>query len=309
MEQATSSLDNPSDPQGPADAQFEDLEDNSMTLDLVAGLAGDRQLTDKENALLSDLKKARGDLFYSDLLHAVTHQFFPASVAENLWNQILRHKYDMSYTLKRNIRIAVASLDFLSNLTGELRSPTVIDEQRIAGIIDHSLRDGLTRLFNHTACFHKIKIELSRFERYGTLVSLMMIDIDDFKKINDTYGHIEGDGVLSILGRVIVHEIRDTDICCRYGGEEFTVIMPSTGIRDAAALAERLREKVEQSMPLGKRVTVSIGVTSCDTAISSAQMLVNRADAALYLAKRNGKNRVELDDGTGGVRTPDAAHP
>jgi diguanylate cyclase (GGDEF)-like protein len=282
---------------GQDDLGLEDLADNKMTFDLVAGLAGDRQLTEQENALLSELKKARAGLFYSDLLHAITHQFFPPSVAENLWNQILRHKYDMSYTLKRNIRIAVASLDFLSNLTSELRSPTVIDERRIAGIIDLSLRDSLTRLFNHATCFHKIKLELSRFERYGTIVSLMMIDIDDFKKINDTYGHTEGDAVLAILGKIIVREIRDTDICCRYGGEEFSVIMPSTGIRDASALADRLREKVDQSMPLGKRLTISVGVASCDTTIASAQLLVDRADAALYQAKRNGKNRVELNGG------------
>jgi diguanylate cyclase (GGDEF)-like protein len=288
---------------GAEDDGLDDLADNVMTFDLVSGLAGDRQLTDQENSLLSDLKKTRGELFYSDLLHTITHQFFPPSVAENLWNQILRHKYDMSYTMKRNIRIAVASLDFLSNLTSELRSPTVIDERRIAGIIDHSLRDGLTRLFNHTACFHKIKMELSRFERYGTLVSVMMIDIDDFKKINDTFGHAEGDGVLAVLGKVIVREIRDTDICCRYGGEEFTVIMPSTGIRDALALAERLREKVEQSRPLDKPVTISIGVASCDTSLNSAQLLVNRADEALYLAKRNGKNRVESYDGNAGAQT------
>ena len=295
MEPSTSPIENFVEPDGLDETRLEDLEENVMTFDLVSGLAGDRQLSEKENALISELKKTRGEMFYSDVLHSITHQFFSPAVAENLWNQILRHKYDMSFTMKRNIRIAVASLDFLSNLTGELHSPTVIDEKRIAGIIDHSLRDGLTQLFNHTACFHKIKLELSRFERYGTIVSIMMIDIDDFKKINDTYGHTEGDGVLAILGKVIVQEIRDTDICCRYGGEEFTVILPSTDILEAGALAERLREKVEQSMPLGKRVTISIGVTSCDSKISSAQSLVDRADAALYLAKRNGKNRIELN--------------
>ena len=199
-----------------ADAELEDLEENPMTLDLVSGLAGRPSIDRPGKRALERVEKGPAATVYSDLLHAVTHQFFPASVAQNLWNQILRHKYDMAYTLKRNIRIAVASLDFLSNLTGELRSPTVIDERRIAGIIDHSLRDGLTRLFNHTACFHKIKIELSRFER-TTVVSLMMIDIDDFKKINDTYGHVEGDGVLSILGKVIVQEIRDTDTAAGTG--------------------------------------------------------------------------------------------
>jgi diguanylate cyclase (GGDEF)-like protein len=303
MEPSTLPKQNSVEPDLPDD-QVEDVEENAMTFDLISGLAGDRQLTEQENSLLNELKKARGELFYSDLLHAITHQFFRPEVAENLWNQILRHKYDMSFALKRNIRVAVASLDFLSNLTGDLHSPTVIDEKRIAGIIDHSLRDGLTQLFNHTTCFHKIKQELSRFERYGTQVSIMMIDIDDFKKINDTYGHTEGDGVLGLLGKIIVAEIRDADTCCRYGGEEFTVIMPSTGIRDAGALAERLREKVEQSMPMGKRVTISIGVASCNTTVSSAQLLVNKADAALYLAKTNGKNRVESSDGNAGGQIP-----
>jgi diguanylate cyclase (GGDEF)-like protein len=268
------------------------LADNALTLDLVSALAGDRPMTEFEKTFIDDLKKSRANKFYSDLLYAITHQFFPPAVAENLWNQILQHKYGMSITMRRNIRIAVASLDYLSNLKSELRSPTVIDEKHIADIVRLTLRDGLTRLFNHTTCYQKIDLELRRFARYGTIVSLMMCDIDNFKEINDRYGHQDGDKILALLGSIIEAETRDSDICCRYGGEEFTVIMPSTGIRDACIFAERLRGSVEFSMPLGRAVTLSIGVATCGQSVLSSKALLGKADQALYQAKKSGKNRV-----------------
>jgi diguanylate cyclase (GGDEF)-like protein len=270
--------------------------DNALTLDLVSALAGDRQMTESEKSLIADFKKSRGDKFYADILYAITHQFFPPAVAENLWNQILKHKYEMSFTMKRNIRIAVAALDYLSNLTGELQSPTLIDETRMTAIIQLTLHDGLTRLFNHTTCYQRIETELSRFERYGTIVSLMMIDIDNFKEINDRYGHVEGDRILAAMATTFKTETRDSDICCRYGGEEFVVIMPSTDIREAGMLAERLRSKVAQGMSDGRKVTVSIGVASCDRNMHTAKALVEKADAALYEAKKNGKNRVVISE-------------
>jgi diguanylate cyclase (GGDEF)-like protein len=268
--------------------------DNALTLDLVSALAGDRQLTEAEKTHIDDFRKSRGDRFFADILFAITHQYFPPTVAENLWNQLLKHKYEMSFIMKRNIRIAVAALDYLSNLTGELQSPTLIDETQMTAIVQLTLRDGLTRLFNHTTCFQRIEMELSRFERYETVVSIMMIDIDDFKEVNDRYGHIEGDRILTVLAGVLKTETRDTDICCRYGGEEFVVIMPSTDLREAGILAERLRSKVEKGMHGGRGVTISIGVASCDTTTHTSKSLVEKADVALYRAKQKGKNRVEV---------------
>jgi diguanylate cyclase (GGDEF)-like protein len=273
------------------------LADNALTLDLVSALAGDRPMTEFEKTFIDDLKKSRADKFYPDVLYAVTHQFFPPTVAENLWNQILKHKYGMSITMRRNIRIAVASLDYLSNLKSELHSPTVIDEKHIADIVRLTLRDGLTRLFNHTTCYQKIDLELRRFARYGTIVSLMMCDIDDFKNINDRFGHQDGDKILAMLGSIIEAETRDSDICCRYGGEEFTVIMPSTSLRDACIFAERLRGSVEFSQPLGRKITLSIGVATCSQGVRTSQSLVEKADQALYHAKHSGKNQaVALDE-------------
>jgi diguanylate cyclase (GGDEF)-like protein len=272
---------------------FDDLLfDSALSLDLVSAFAGDRPLLDREKCQIEEYRKNRETKFYSDLLYAVTHQYFPNPDAETLWNQILRHKFDMSTIMKRNIRITVATLDYLSNLKGELHSPTVIDEARIAEIVQQTRRDGLTRLYNHATCYQKIEAELKRFERYGTIFSLMMMDIDNFKKINDRYGHPEGDRILAILGGIITRETRDSDISCRYGGEEFSVILPSTEIKEAFILAERLRGIVEYTVPFGKKVTISIGVASCRTGADSAHSLVAKADSALYHAKRSGRNRV-----------------
>jgi diguanylate cyclase (GGDEF)-like protein len=268
------------------------LADDVLSLDLVSGYAGDRKLIRAEEVFFDKLEKRRGERFYSDLLYAVSHQYFPPEVAHGLWDNILLHKNKMSGAMKRNIRIVVAVLDYLCNLTRDLRSTTLIGEKHMAEIVRMSLRDGLTGLFNHAYCHQAIDTELKRYSRYGTVVSLMMIDIDDFKKVNDRYGHQEGDKVLAILGAIIEHQTRDIDICCRYGGEEFAVVLPSTNFGETASLAERLRVNIEKSMPNCRKVTVSIGVATSGDNRNTPKSLIKRADDALYEAKTAGKNRV-----------------
>jgi diguanylate cyclase (GGDEF)-like protein len=265
-----------------------------LSLDLVSALAGDRSLSDSEKETLERIKNERGNKFFSDLLYAITHRFFSPAVAEDIWDKILRHKYEMSSIMKRNIRIAVASLDYLSNLTSELHSVTLSDEAYIADLVRLSVHDGLTGLFNHSCCFRKIDTELKRFLRYNTAVSVAMIDVDNFKEINDTLGHQIGDNVLTAMANIIKEEARESDVCCRYGGDEFVVIMPMTKASDASAFAERLRGRIAQSMFDGRTLTVSIGVTSCGETLITAQEFIKRADTALYTAKRNGKNHVEV---------------
>jgi diguanylate cyclase (GGDEF)-like protein len=279
----------------PDPARIENLhEEDVLTLDLVSAFAGDRSLTEPESTLLENLKKRRGPGFYTDVLYAITHQSFPPPVAQGLWEQILRHKFLLSETMQRNVGVAVAALDYLSNLKGELKSPTLIGETHIADIARLALRDGLTRLFNHTTCLEKIAAEVRLHQRYGRDASLLMVDVDDFKTVNDQFGHLAGDRVLAALGSTFDEITRGSDICCRYGGEEFAVILPATGTAKAAVLAERLRAQAEQCRPDGRQITVSIGVASCGKDTSTAQALVEKADAALYEAKRDGKNRVAI---------------
>ena len=270
------------------------LSGRAPSLDQVSALAGDRELSEAEKLFFDEMQTRRGAKFFQDLLFVVTHQIFPAGVAEDMWLAILRHKYEMSEILKRNIRITVAALDYLGNLKGALHSSTVINEDHAAAMVRLTMHDGLTRLFNHASFFQKLELEISYHALAQKTVALMMLDIDDFKEINDRYGHHAGDLVLAAMGPMIESMMRVTDICCRYGGEEFAVILPATNAQEAGVLAERLCAKLEQSLPGGREITVSIGVAACGADICTALELVEKADAALYQAKRSGKNRVVI---------------
>lgn len=277
-----------------ADRRRDILGRDTPTAELVSAFSGDRALTKKEIHRLDDIKKKRGQFFYSDLLYAISHQHFPAEIAENLWTEIIQHKKQVSTLLERNIRIVVAALDYLSNVTYRMNSPTLVCETVIEEIVGLSLGDGLTGLFNHTYFYQQIDLEVRRSIRYETIVSLLLIDIDDFKTVNDKYGHQEGDRVLKVMAGSLLVEARDSDICCRYGGEEFAAILPCTDIYATSIIAERIREKMVEQLPDGSEVTVSIGVASYGDNMRTSQDLVEEADAALYRAKKSGKNQIAV---------------
>lgn len=160
-----------------------------------------------------------------------------------------------------------------------------------------SITDGLTGLYNHRH-FHEVLIdELARAKRYGAKLSILLFDIDFFKKFNDTYGHKVGDRVLKTIAGVIERSKRKNDITARYGGEEFAVILPETGEEGALSIAERIRENVENTKInlSGKtlNVTISIGVAVWDHECDEHEF-VDQADKALYQSKDAGRNRVTL---------------
>jgi len=163
-----------------------------------------------------------------------------------------------------------------------------------------AVTDGLTGLYNHRYFRERLESEFDRARRYSLPLSCMIMDIDNFKKINDTYGHLQGDGILRSIAATTLQNVRKSDIVARYGGEEFVVIMPQTGIDGARAQANRVRNDVGgaayNGMPEGRHVTVSIGVAVFDAAtMFDCEALIRAADSALYRAKREGKNRVVVD--------------
>jgi diguanylate cyclase (GGDEF)-like protein len=268
------------------------LAERSLPVELVFAYAGDRPMTDVESQRIAELKACRGDELYTDLLFALTHEYFPGDVGKALWNEILIHKFELSTAMKRNVRMTVATLDYLSNLKGQIHAPILMDEWQADLMVGLAIRDGLTHLYNHTACLRMIETEINMFLRYGRIVSFMMIDLDDFKAVNDRYGHQEGDRLLAALAGLIQSATRSTDLCCRYGGEEFAVILPATPLSEAAVLAERIRLLLERDRTVAGEATISIGVASCGDAVRTVQALVDKADSALYEAKRAGKNRI-----------------
>jgi diguanylate cyclase (GGDEF)-like protein len=163
-----------------------------------------------------------------------------------------------------------------------------------------SITDGLTKLYNHRHFQDEMARAFEESQRYQRPLSLAIIDIDFFKKINDTYGHAIGDEVLKYIAALFRDSIRSTDLAARYGGEEFAVMMPETELNEAIAFAEKIRTLVEQAVINTAtdeiRATVSIGVSSVPfSRISSAKGMVVAADKALYRAKKNGRNQVKAE--------------
>jgi len=156
--------------------------------------------------------------------------------------------------------------------------------------------DGLTGLINRRQFNHRLQAEIARARRHHNPLSLALFDIDDFKKINDLYGHQVGDRILKELGALIIENVRESDIPARYGGEEFALILPETRQVEAYDLLERLRSLVERTVfclpdnPL--TMSISVGVAQLNMDNHTAFELVEEADAALYEAKKQGKNRV-----------------
>jgi two-component system cell cycle response regulator len=156
--------------------------------------------------------------------------------------------------------------------------------------------DPLTGLFNRRALTDKLEQEMDRAARYATRLTCLMIDIDNFKQINDTYGHLVGDHVLRQIAVLLKREQRSVDIVARYGGEEFVVLLPETTVSESRSFAERILRRVAQHDfgEAGKpvRVTISIGVASYpDEQITDGESLLKLADSRLYRAKTEGRNR------------------
>ena len=160
-----------------------------------------------------------------------------------------------------------------------------------------ALTDGLTGLFNHDRLVSALEVEWSRARRYGQSLSLLMIDVDHFKAINDTCGHMAGNEALSRTAAVLQQCVRSMDTAGRFGGDEFAVVLPQATLNDAKVVAQRIRASVAESVRINahphQTVTVSIGVAASDNpqAVSAASLL-ELADQALYAAKRGGRNRV-----------------
>ena len=161
-----------------------------------------------------------------------------------------------------------------------------------------AITDGLTRLFNLRHFYKQLEIEIDRCNRYGHSLALLLLDIDHFKKCNDTYGHLEGDKVLIRLGQIIKVCLRTMDSAYRYGGEEFTIILPETTGKEANNVADRISASVESerfSTEAGEdfSITISIGVTEYFKE-EQLSTFIHRADQAMYKSKAKGRNRISF---------------
>ncbi len=161
-----------------------------------------------------------------------------------------------------------------------------------------SITDALTGLLNRRYLEQRLKEEIKRSGRHNYPLCFIMIDVDDFKSYNDTFLHPEGDKALKIVGNCLKDTLRGADVAVRYGGEEFSVLLPQTGIEEGEIIAERIRHRIESTRFPNRQVTISVGIASLSLDVNTAEKLVEAADAALFEAKRQGKNNVQTFGGT-----------
>ncbi len=224
--------------------------------------------------------------------------------AEKLMDEIIPEKREQHVTSSMDEAEKISS--YVTDMIEELRGK-LIDMDRYAQdlktannkLVEIAVNDGLTGLYNHKHAMHTLQIELERAIRFSHPLSICMIDLDEFKKFNDTHGHPAGDRALKHVSQILMDNIRNVDIAARYGGEEFMLIIPETMPTDTADVGERIRRAVEASkfnVGDGKTVsmTVSIGISAYMGLIVTADELVSAADKNLYKAKHTGKNRVCL---------------
>ncbi len=183
----------------------------------------------------------------------------------------------------------------------ELRKSLLISQQLQQQVRLHNSKleslsqtDELTKLYNRRVLDRELSRELKRSQRYGGEFSLLMIDIDNFKKLNDTYGHSVGDVALINIAQLLIRESRDTDFCIRFGGDEFIILMSNTSAQQAENIANRIRTSVDDCAEHLSFLTLSIGIAHVDNFNVTERLIIELADKGLYQAKREGRNKAVL---------------
>lgn len=203
---------------------------------------------------------------------------------------------DTRETLRREEQVRKAAQEGLKARNAELQAQIIEIQQLHKQLQEQAMRDSLTGLYNRRYLDETLERELARAKREAYPLSLMMIDLDHFKKVNDTYGHLAGDEVLKFFSGLLNESARAEDILCRYGGEEFLLLLPKMPLEVARERAEKWRTDFEaQTVVVGEyriRTTLSVGIAAYPDHGTTPDQLTQSADLALYLAKKDGRNRV-----------------
>jgi len=250
------------------------------------------------NEYNSFINERKGSL-YSDIIYSLTALRFDEQQAFAKWNELLKHKYEISTKLGRNAGIKISALDYFYNITKELKDFAVVDAQNLVDEKIKTILDLQTGAYNKDFLINFMKEICERGKRKNFVFSLLFFDIDNYKKFNDTYGHILGDYLLISLVKFIKRDLTDSDFIFRFGGEEFVIFFGRLNIKDAYLKAENIRKKIAENdfredaksdKPL--YITISGGLVSFPDSGVDPVDLLELADGYLYKAKRFGKNKI-----------------
>lgn len=249
---------------------------------------------------LLDLHSRHGDGVYTELIYLLSHLRFDNAEAKTHWRRIAEHRQSLEARLSASVDVRVALLSYFVDVSRKLSNPKIMELKLFEETQASLYRDELTGLCNFRYFRDHLTRELRRADRYNQLLSLVMMDVDDFKQYNDENGHEMGSDALSTIARLLSESLRTIDVPARYGGEEFAFILPTTPKADARLVADRARGRIEAHVfpttdeSKGTSLTVSMGVATFPSDASTAEDLIRHADSALYAAKTMGKNQVHL---------------
>lgn len=252
-----------------------------------------------DDKLISELNciiEKDGSEVYQVIFSVLTHLDLTTDKAEDYWKQIISHRNSISKALGRNINLRTAICDYFCSISKDMKNPIVIEIRVFEEALDSIKYDSLTGLYTRRTFDDMFLRETERATRYGLELSVLFFDLDDFKKINDTFGHLAGDETLKHVAGIVMGEIRTIDIAVRYGGEEIVVVLPETGKVNALVLGERIRKKVEETKHEYEgqiiSVTISGGLATFPIDATDTESLIKNSDIAVYRAKEEGKNNI-----------------
>lgn len=254
---------------------------------------------------LSGASRFLGDESGDQSLFSLEGQFYSINAGRRQMVNFLLSAYRDAFLQNQRVEGARTELMLLNQQlekrvderTKELQEEIAKRKQVQEKLRQLAIKDGLTQVFNYRYFMELGRREFERAKRYGRQLSLIMMDLDHFKRINDTYGHAVGDRVLHVVAQICQKGLRNVDILARIGGEEFAALLPETGLEQAWLVAERLRQNVARTILRARagevRLTLSLGVGSVNADTKDFEALLRTADTALYAAKRNGRDRAE----------------
>lgn len=255
--------------------------------------------TDGDDAFIGQVKAlycTRGPVVLQAAFQLLAGIDIPERNCEEHWERALQHRSKLINRLERTIDFTTALSDYLQTETTLLQHPRLIEAALYENVIQETHHDKLTGLFNRPYFDEAYNQQVSLAQRYYHDLSVVFLDIDNFKDINDTYGHLAGDEALKNVAEIITQEKRESDIAARYGGEEFVLLLTYTDNVSAFVFAERLRKRIQnlefryQNQLI--KLTVSGGIASFPLHSQDPQKLLLMADNAVYLAKGAGKNKI-----------------
>jgi diguanylate cyclase (GGDEF)-like protein len=285
--------------------EFKHLQETEIDTRIVEIIVGDRLPTKDDELKIREIRDRLDGKFNTFILYTITHEVIgDEKQARTILEKIIEHKWNLSISLNRNIGILVAALDFLKNISPQLNTPTIISEDKVIALATASIKDKMTHTFDKIMLFKDLENEIERSKRYNTYFSVLMLDIDDFKSVNDKYGHIVGDHVIVEVSDTINRSIRISDRVYRYGGDEFIMLLLNTSKDSGLSIAGKIMESINAlAIPIENqndliKVNVSISFTGFNQFnLQPPRSIIAMLDAGLYKAKDAGKKMIyECDD-------------